>query len=109
MIPTYIITKEGRSYSTEGLEYVTHLLNDNYDIEDELIFHMGSDLNIPEFLADRLDVNKPVAIIISTKDNVIALYNANGMADVAKYLRKRKNDTSWQILCEEITRHCPQK
>lgn len=42
MIPVYIITKEGRSYTTKGLNTVTDMLKTDYDISDELSFFAGS-------------------------------------------------------------------
>ena len=107
MIPTYIITREGRSYSTEGLEYVTEMLRKGYGVEDELFFYMGAAFNEPGFLAEKLDIDTPVAIIVSTKEGIHAMYNANGMSDVAYYLYEGKDteQTSWEILCYQIDAH----
>lgn len=107
MIPTYIITREGKSYSTEGMVYVTEMLRNNYGVEDELFFYMGGAFNDPESLAEKLDIDSPVAVIVSKREGIYALYNANGMPDVARYLYEGKGteQTSWQILCYQIDAH----
>ena len=101
MIFVYIITKEGRSYTTKGLNVVTDMLKTDYDISDELSFFAGSAYNDPMLLADRLENNK-VAIVLSLKDRLAAFYDENGMPDIAADLRNFSDTgkTSWEIISE---------
>ena len=101
MIPVYIITKEGRSYTTKGLNTVTDMLKTDYDISDELSFFAGSAYNDPMLLADRLDKSN-VTIVLSLSDRIAAFYDKNGMPDIAADLRNTADTgkTSWEIISE---------
>lgn len=101
MILVYIITKEGRAYTTEGLNVVTDMLKEDYDISDELSFFAGAAYNDPMLLADRIESNK-VAIVLSLKDGIAAFYDENGMPDIAADLRNAADTgkTSWEIISE---------
>lgn len=101
----YIITKEGRAYTTEGLNYITSILNKNYGITDELVFMAGSEFNNPEILAEKLKSMKNIAIVVSMPDKITTFYSENGMEDMADMLLENKNKTSWQSLYDVIKEH----
>ena len=46
----YIITKQGKSYTEEGMKYVQEQLEQRYNEKNELIFFAGAEFNKPKSL-----------------------------------------------------------
>lgn len=99
MREVYIITREGRAYSTEGLKYLTEMVANNYDIYDQLIFVQGQVYNDPEYLAGQLEKSEPSpVVVISAEDGIYSVTGDNDIRIVANTLREASEGTSWEIL-----------
>lgn len=102
MIFVYIVTKEGRAYSDEGLRFVTDQLQDNYKITDELTFIMGESLNNPKYLSKKLDSEQDKALVVSIENGVFTLYDKSDIQKVIRLLNENQNQTSWQTLSSQM-------
>lgn len=100
MINAYIITEEGRAYTTEGLEYLTNLMEKNYGVTEELNFIMGAVLNDPEYLAKKLTDYPDSALFVSAEKGIFSLYNEDALRECSQKLLECPDATSWQTLME---------
>ena len=99
MTNVYILTKEGRAYSTEGLEYLTKYIADNLNITDNLWFCQGTAYNEPENLIKALkrEPTKSV-IVLSTNKNIITIADADDIKNVMKILTDNSDKSCWETL-----------
>jgi hypothetical protein len=94
MTHIYIITEKGKTYSNEGLEYVTNCVKENYGVTDELVFHMGYEYNVAKNLILGLDSHPDGFIVISTDDGISFASNHN--PKIKKALEEHPDDSCWK-------------
>jgi hypothetical protein len=92
----FIITKEGRSYSDEGLNYVTDVLKKYFNVTDELIFCMGFEYNDPKFLCQELKQNPDSYIVISRSDGIQFLPTKD-VSVACQMLTDHPDESSWEL------------
>lgn len=104
MTEIYILTREGRAYTEEGIRYLTESMSRDYNITGKLRFIQGGDYNNPEYLVQLLDKaeNTPV-IVLSTKDSIITLTGEHDIKTVKKVLLENPDRTSWESLIAAVT------
>lgn len=94
----YILTEEGREYTQEGCEYITNILKEQFNENNELVFNMGYAYNKPNYLTKELDLHPNSYITIST-DHGITTVNPEGIPIFKRALHDFPNQTSWLTAC----------
>lgn len=115
MKTVYIITEEGKAYSTEGHKFIANYLRNEFPqfgetgVLDDYYFRQGAILNNPkqlskELLKDIGTVDTPGCwIIISNADGMGVL--GGTFTNINNFIEDAKDNpdmTSWQIFNEEL-------
>jgi len=107
MMPVYILTETGKSYTDEGLEYIEKRIAKKHPENDGCIYFMGSDYNDRFELAQRLRADNKnnifPYIFISTEDDLLSIYCENGITNhIAELLEcdELEDCTSWESMLE---------
>ena len=99
----YIITKQGKNYTEEGMKYVKEQLEKRYNEKNELIFFAGTEYNKPKNLLAALKDNNNAYVIVSF-DEGIAYFPKTDIPLICKNMQlavdNNYDDTSWEILME---------
>ena len=103
-INVYIITEEGRSYTTEGLKYLTGVLEKEFNVKDQLAFLMGWVYNDPDRLIESLKTYPDSYVVVSKKDG-IGFVPPDQLDAICEALEDLKPNTSWETLVEITTPH----
>ncbi|MCR5626520.1 MAG: hypothetical protein K6F99_04290, partial [Lachnospiraceae bacterium] len=70
-IPVFVITREGKKYNSDGIEFIKNSLKQHFGIDEDLAIFTGIGLNNASVLSSFLR-NKPNAyLVLSTKDNIV--------------------------------------
>lgn len=110
MTNVYILTQEGRAYSTEGLLHVKNILTASYDInpESDIMYNQGQIYNDPSSLLSKLSQDKDqknmAVIIISTSDGIFSLLVDDEILDFIK-LEIPFGQTTWEAFKAIIDSH----
>lgn len=103
MYNVYILTKEGRVYSDEGIEIVQTMLAERHNISEEMIFHQGAEFNKPEFLIECLTKNPDVAIVISIQGGTYTVIGEKEHLNTTiPLLKNHPNETCWETILGAI-------
>lgn len=107
MVDTYILTKEGRAFSEEGLERVRNLIEKDGDISSNLMYHMGHELNDSRHLSELLKNDTTGYLIISEVKrnplvNRLYLLVAEDFPGICEELDMNPDDNSWDTLIRII-------
>ena len=99
MTNVYILTKEGRTYSTEGLNYVKNQIETNYNITDELLFNQGAVHNNATQFVETLKNEKTTPVIaLSTNDGIAIFTGEHNINTAITHLTENPNTSSWETL-----------
>lgn len=106
----YILTKEGRGYTTEGLEHLTKEIKNRFNCTDELLFHMGANFNNAEYLAERLEnslssPDETTPIVVLSYDKGILYLHDEGINILIENLKENPTVSSWQYLYNETVKN----
>ena len=94
----YIITKEGRVYSDEGLRYVGSVMKRKFNVDFfDIEFNAGKAFNRPTLLARQLEKHEDAYVVISTAEGIIFLPKSENET-ICFNLRENPDKTSWEIL-----------
>ena len=106
----FILTREGRAWSEEGMLAMTDFANEQYPPETRdianggILWHAGYSLNTPEFLAKLLDVRPDAFIVLSLPERSVLLGGPKmGTASIRDYLRAYPEESSWKLLASVWT------
>lgn len=99
----FILTREGRAWSEEGLLAMTDYVNSQYPPENPknggILWSIGYTLNMPRVLAGLLDVRPDAFIVLSMPEKSVLLGGPSvGTASIRKYLRQYPDKSSWALL-----------
>ncbi len=102
MKTVFILTEEGRDFSTEGLLLADADIRSIFGEEDELEFVMGPDLNDPETLANLLEENADRAYLMTSMENSVYFHPGTEFAILAELFRKHSSENTWDVLVSII-------
>ena len=88
----FILTEEGKSFSTLGLKLVRDDLDYIFNETDELVFEQGQLINNKKLLIELLQ-NNAVSIDYLPPECFDVVFNT---------LKEDNNKTSWQALCDRL-------
>lgn len=107
-VNVYIVTREGREYTDEALDYVKEMLCETAPglTDSTFLFHMGRKLNDIDSLAHVLETGRDDSFVIVSMEKDIVLCNygpgPDGIQSVIDVLHKSKTvqpgETSWTVL-----------
>lgn len=101
MVNVFILTKEGKTYSTDGQKQILIDLNDIINITDEnsITVTMGKNINDRKYLADALTNSETAAIAVSLDKGIYYVYG-DDIATTIKMLNDSNvnGDTSWEVI-----------
>jgi hypothetical protein len=92
----YILTKEGRGYSDEGLEFITNHLVENLHETADLEFIGGSEINNPGLMAKQLE-DHPDCFVFISDDNEIKYISGRNIKVLHDALLADTGNTSWEV------------
>ncbi|WP_298024053.1 hypothetical protein [uncultured Dysosmobacter sp.] len=98
MKKVFILTQEGRAYSTEGLEIAENCIREMFGEKDELEFFMGAELNDPENLARILEENADCGYLLTSMENIGYFHPGDHFWYLAELFRKHSNENPWEVL-----------
>lgn len=100
----FIVTKEGRAYSNEGLVYVCNMLLENGQVDPEDIpeFMAGKVLNDSKYLAKKLQTNPLSIIVVSTNQGIATINGEANLKRIVKMLLKDPDRNAWETLVDYI-------
>lgn len=96
----YIITKEGRAYSDEGLEHVRdEFSKEPYFVkkDSDVIICQGGIYNDPTYLAEELRKKDRDSYLVISAD-FMGYFGPKDMEKLANLLVKYPNQTSWETI-----------
>ncbi len=95
----YILTKEGRGYSTEGLETVTKNIRDFFHDKSELVFQMGQVLNRSSTLKELLEANKDRSYLMVSSETGLYYMKGSDYDPVCQVLSEHDDaENAWAVL-----------
>lgn len=100
-IPVYVVTKEGKDYTSKGIDYIKSSLNEEFDETNDLNIITGQSINSPKVFKAMLQRNMNAYIVLSTKDNVIFIPPKNNgiiCENIDESLQNNPKITSWEII-----------
>ena len=97
----FILTEEGKAFSTLGLKVVANDLESVFNVKDELIFEQGAAINEKKLLLELLQKNPDSFIVLSTATRIDYL-PPKCFEDVFDVLKEDNKKTCWQALCDRI-------
>jgi hypothetical protein len=95
--PVFIITREGKSYNAEGIQFVKEGIEEHFDIHSDLAIYSGIALNNTKVLAKFVEENPNGYIVLATKDSVVYIPQHHNQ-DICYDLRANPDETSWELL-----------
>lgn len=99
MKKVYIITEEGRTYSDEGLEYITNeIRNGTFTDSDELSFFMGQEYNKPDVLSGLIEKNIENTYVVISGTTGMFFFDPDKVGQLIEVLRKYPDMTSWESM-----------
>ena len=98
----FIVTKEGRSYSTEGLAYVCNQPLENRQVNPEDIpeFMAGMILNDSKYLAKKLQTNPLSIVVVSTNQGITTINGEANLKRIVEMLLKDPDRNAWETLVD---------
>lgn len=97
----FILTEEGKAFSTLGLKIVVNDLESMFNVKDELIFEQGTAINEKKLLLELLQKNPDSFIVLSTATSIDYL-PPRCFKDVFDVLKEDDKKTCWQALYARI-------
>lgn len=104
----YIFTKEGRGFSTDGIEEIYRMLEEDCEKKgeeiDELDFVMGQFLNDRKKIIPELEKHAGNMYIIVSEDGgeIIHRFGLDGSAAMIDLLKHDPHENTWEALMFEI-------
>lgn len=95
----YIITKEGRGYSTDGLNYIREILQEIHIDPSNPEFNMGAAYNDPKTLCRALTKHPDAVIVLSAKNAVIC-FPPDVNRKIMQNLNTDSGKSSWEHLMQ---------
>ena len=95
--PVFIISKEGKSYNPEGIQYVKDSIEERFDIHSDLAIYTGIALNNTNVLVKFIEENPNSYIVLSTREQVVFLPKQVNQ-DICLDLRDYPDESSWELL-----------
>ncbi len=93
----YILTKEGREYSDDGIDYICNRMKSLHNIEkNDINILQGGVLNDVQFLAKDIVEQDGAYIFVSRPDAIFDL-NPDHAKEFAERLMHAENMTSWEF------------
>ncbi len=97
----FIVTRDGVSYSEEGIEYIQESLKELFNVTKNLTIYTGKSLNKPKIFLEYITYKKETYVVLSHKDNIEfvsstsidRLYEA-----IEEGHEERPELTTWQIM-----------
>lgn len=93
----FLLTKDGKTYNVEGLQYISKRFAENHNIKEHLAVKDGDKLNNPKYLAENLKKYANACIVISKSDDVITIADENFNKNFIEKLESATVETSWEI------------
>lgn len=94
----FILTREGRDYSTEGLLKAEADIREIFGETDDLNFFMGGYLNDPENLARLLEENADSGYLLTSMENFGYFHPGGEFGILAELFRKHSTENPWEVL-----------
>lgn len=94
----FILTREGRDYSTEGLLKAEADIRKTFGETDDLTFFMGADLNDPENLVRLLEENADSGYLFTSMENFGYFHPGEEFGILAELFRKHSTENPWEAL-----------
>ncbi len=95
----YILTEEGRGYSTEGLEIITKNIREFFHDESELIFQTGQSLNRPSSLTKLLEANKDRSYLMVSSEKGLYYTKGSDYDPICQVLSEHDDaENAWAVL-----------
>ncbi len=96
-IPVYIITKEGKNYNDEGMQFIKDGLKNHFGINEDLAIYTGVGLNDASVLSTLLRKKSNAYIVLATKEKV-GFIPQDVNETICLNLDDNKNISSWEVL-----------
>ncbi len=97
----YIITRDGKTYTKDGTNFIKDMLKNKFNVQNDLTFFSGISYNDPRVLQNALTEKPDSYVILSTKDDTIAISNDANLKiceNIKESIDRNENRTSWEIL-----------
>lgn len=95
----WILTREGKSYSDEGLLTVKKDIQETYNDNSNFIINMGAYLNEPENLASTLERNDGSGyLIMSMQDGGVYFTGEKSLHAAAQLIREKSDMNPWLVM-----------
>ena len=105
----YILTKEGRKYSDEGLVHVKNAIIRIFGDHSDLLFTMGQVLNEPEKLINMLEHNGGDGYLMISLENGSYYYHGAEEFDMlAQLFKEHLNENPWEVIANLLAIKYPE-
>ena len=105
----YILTKEGRKYSDEGLVHVKNAIIDIFGDHSDLLFTMGQVLNESEKLIKMLKHNNGDGYLMISLENGGYYYHGVEEFDMlAQLFKEHLNENPWEVIANLLAIKYPE-
>ena len=94
----FIITKNGKAYNNEGLNYIRNALSEDYGENDDMEFLAGETYNNVRHLKKEIGKTGTKPYIVLSRDDGITFFGPKGMDKIKSNLSYYDDKTSWEIL-----------